>query len=208
MPPISFALNYRKLSVICLMALPMLFSGCAALKKQLGELQNFSKCQFRIRQVANIQLAGVNVQNIRRVTDLNLSQAASLGAAYLQKSMPLAFDLNVQGRNPTSGNAALNGFDYVLLIDGQEMLRGSQPQRFSMSPNGTAEVPMRIQLDVFRLLSGKSKDALINFGLALANQNGEPARVKLRFKPYFVIAGQNYPWPSFIEIGKDFKSLN
>jgi hypothetical protein len=135
-------------------------------------------------------------------------QGASIAAAYLSKSMPLTFNLNVEGKNPTSGNAALNGFDWILLIEGQEMLRGNQPNRMTIAPNGGVSlIPMSLQLDLYKALNGKSKDAIIKFGTALAGSNNEPAKVKLKLKPYFIVSGQNLAWPNYIEISKDFKAL-
>jgi len=194
--------------VVVLVMMCILISGCKVIQQQVTEMQAFTKCQFRIASVNRVLLAGVDVQNVRGLSSLNLMQVASLTNAYLSKNLPLSFTLNVESKNPTTNQAALGGFDWQLLIDGQQFVSGNNPSRVAIGPNGgTVVIPMQMNLELFKALSGKSKDAVLNFGMALAGQNGQSSRVSLRIKPSFVINGYTYAFPNFIEVGKDFKAL-
>jgi len=196
------------LSSFLLLAL-VLVSGCQVLQQRIAELRSFSQCKFRIGSVSNIRLVGVDVQRINSINSLNFGQVASLTAAYLSKNIPLSFTLNIEAQNPTPQLAAIGGFQWVLLIDGHQYLTGTNPSRVSINPNGgTAAIPMQINLELFSALSGKSKDVLLNFGMALAGTNGQSTRIALRIKPTFIINGYVVDYPNFIEIGKDFKALN
>jgi len=185
-----------------------LMVGCKAIQKQVSEIQAFTKCRFRIGSVNNIRLAGVDVQNVRTFNNLSVMNVATLTSAYLGKNMPLSFVLNIDGQNPGTTQAALGGFDWQLLIDGQQFLTGNNPTRVTIAPNGgTTAIPMQINLELFKALSGKSKDAVMNFGLALAGQNGQSSRIALRIKPSFIVNGYTFALPNYVEIGKDFKPL-
>jgi hypothetical protein len=184
-----------------------LFSGCKELQKAVSQTQALSNCQYKIANVSNITLAGVPFQNVKGLKDISLMNAAALGSAYINKNMPLNFNLNVAIKNPGAQEAAFSGMDWVLLIDGAEYLNGVVNQRISIAPSGgTASLPMSINLNLLKVLSGKSKDNIINFASALSGADGTSSRITMKIKPSFAIAGSVYKWPSFFTINKDFKA--
>jgi len=182
-------------------------SGCKEIQKAVTQTQALTNCEYKIANVSNTALAGVPFQNVKSLRDLNLMNAAALGSAYLNKNMPLSFNLNVAIKNPSAQEAAFSGMDWILLIDGKEYLNGAVNQRLSISPNGgSASLPMNISLNLFQVLSGKSKDNIINFASALSGADGTSSRITMKIRPSFAIAGRVYKWPSFFNINKDFKS--
>jgi hypothetical protein len=182
-------------------------SSCKEIQKAIQETEALTKCQYRIATVNNIQLAGVPFQNVKGVKDLSLANAAALASAYLNKNMPLTFNLNVAIKNPTTQNAAFSGMDWILLIDGTEYLNGVVSDRISIAPNGgTSNLPVNIHLNLTQLLSGKGKDQLLNFASALSNADGTSTRITMKIRPSFTVAGQNYKWPNHFVINKDFKA--
>lgn len=184
-----------------------LLSGCKEIQKAVNQTQALANCQYRIANVSNIALAGVPFQNVKSIRDISLLNAAQLGTAYLGKNMPLTFNLNVAIKNPGAQEAAFSGMDWVLMIDGTEYLNGAVNQRLSIGPNGgNASLPMSISLNLFQVLSGKSKDNIINFASALSGVDGTSSRITMKIRPSFAVAGRVYKWPSFFTINKDFKA--
>ena len=82
-----------------LLAISIFSSGCDILE-QAQKMMNFTNCQFKVQSVDNVQLAGINVQNIKTLNDLNVLDAAKVMAMVATNSFPLTFNLNLQAKNP------------------------------------------------------------------------------------------------------------
>ena len=185
------------------MLLALMLSGCSI----LSEMISFSQCEFRLATVENITLAGVNVQHIHKLSDLSLLDAGRISAALISGPLPLSLTLNVDVRNPNQQQASMNRLDWILLIDGQEIVQGSSGERLSIPPNnGTGTLPLHITADLKSALSGHSGEALLNFGLNLAGAGNTLSRITLRANPYIVVGGRELSYPSFIDIENEFVS--
>ena len=84
-----------------------------------------AKCDFRLKTIENTNLAGVNIQHIQKLSDLNFIDAARISAAMAGKELPLTFTLNVEARNPNASQASIQRIDWILLIDDIEMANGT-----------------------------------------------------------------------------------
>ncbi|MCF8388373.1 MAG: hypothetical protein K9G58_00045 [Bacteroidales bacterium] len=189
-----------------LLVLLMIFSlhACDVLQ-QAQQMYTLSKCDFRLSTIENIRLSGVNVQNKDQFSDLSLSDITQLTMAFVNKEMPLDFRLNIETKNPNQQTAALNKLDWILFIDDIEMTKGTTNQRIEIPPNGGInDLPLNINVDLFNVLSGESKDAIINFGLNLAGQGNQPTRVKVKAKPTVIVAGRSIDYPGYITINNEF----
>ncbi len=191
------------LSITLLILIPMQFSSCKLLK----EMSSFACCEFRLSSVDNIRLAGVNVQNIRNYNQLSASNVASLMRAVSENRFPLELTLNLDARNPNPSTATLNRLDWILLIDDIEMTEGSTQRTISIPPNGgTTTFPLGFSFDLKQVLSGRSADALINFGLNLAGAGNKPTRFTLRAKPHIIVNNIPFAYPGYLNIKTDFVS--
>jgi len=184
----------------------LLFGSCSILE-QASELQTFSKCEFRLKSVQNIRLAGINVQQIKQVSDLTLMEMAKLTTAFAARDMPLKLSLNVEVKNPNQSKAALNELAWILFIDDIEMTRGNLAKRVEIpSHGGLAVLPIGIEVDLFEVLSGESADAVINFALNLAGAGNTPSRIMLKAKPTLYIGTKSISYPGYIKIENEFTS--
>jgi LEA14-like dessication related protein len=207
MNDMKFTLNrINALKILTPVVLALVLFSCDVLQ-QAQELYAFSKCKFRLNTINNITVAGVNVQEIDQFSDLNFMDAAKLTAAVLQNKMPLDFILDVETKNPNNKSAALNKLDWILFIDDIEMTRGTTNQRVEIPANGgVAGLPLHINVDLFKALSGETKDAILNFGMNLAGQGDKPTRVMIKAKPTVYVGGKNINYPGYINIKNDFTS--
>jgi len=181
-------------------------SSCDVLQ-QIGEMATFARCEFRLSTVEGITLGGVNVQKVSNLNQLNLQDAARLTAALASGQLPLDLTLNVQVKNPNTSAASLNRLEWILFIDDIQMVSGLNQNTVNIPPqNGTATLPLRISVDLKKALSGRSGDALLNFGLNLAGAGNRPTRIMLKAKPSIVVAGNTVPYPGYLSIRNDFVS--
>jgi hypothetical protein len=182
------------------------FTSCDVLE-QAGQMATLTKCDFRLKTVENTSLAGINIQHIQKLSDVNLMDAARLTKAYTGSSFPLTFTLNVEARNPNAGTASMQKLDWILLIDDIEMANGTNTQPISIPGNqGTAIIPLQISTDLKKTLTGKSGDAILNFGFNLAGAGNSPSRITLKAKPTITISGFAVSYPGYITVTKEFSS--
>lgn len=175
--------------------------------KQLQELTNLAKCDFKLKTIDNIQLAGVNVQQFQNLNQLNIMDVAKLTTAYMSKNLPLSFNLNVDARNPNPSKAAVTALDWILEIDNIEMTRGVLNKRFEIAPNGgVTMIPMVLNFDLLKVLSGKSKDAALNFAFNLSGAGNTPTRITLKARPTVMVGSIPLQYPGYISIKNTFVS--
>lgn len=188
---------------LLLLATVMLATSCRTVR----ELKALSKCQFRIASVNNANLAGVNVQNIRSMSDLNLGQAGKISTAYMSGNLPLSFTLNVQAKNPNAELAAINRLEWIALFDDLELLNGVMSQRVAIEPNGgVANIPLTVTCNLRKVLSKLQRDKVLNSPFELADERNQPKRVSLKLKPSITVGkkGRSIPYPGYITVKKEF----
>lgn len=189
--------------ILIIISVVFTFTAC----KQLKELANFAKCEFKIKNIENINLAGINVQQVKTINDINLADAAKLMVAVTQNSFPLQFNLNVDVKNPNPAQASLNKLDWILFIDDIQMVQGTSQNKIQIAPNGgIANYPLTFNFNLKDVLKEKTGQSMINFGMNLAGAGNQPSRVTLKAKPYVSIGNFQIPYPGYITIKNEFTS--
>jgi hypothetical protein len=178
-------------------------SGCDV-AKQAQQVSNLSSCDFRIWSVENVNLAGVEFQHVKSISDLGLADAARIMGGLASPTFPLSLQLNLEGRNPNAKEAGLNRLEWILFIDDIQMTTGILDKPFIIPAKGSTNIPVQIALDLKTVLSGKSAEALIKFCLNLAGMGNEPTRFKIKLKPTVLIGTTLLRYPGFITVNTTF----
>lgn len=194
-----------KRTFLVLTAFTLLLTSCEVLQ-QVGQMANIANCKFRLESVKQLTLAGINVQNIKKVSDLTLVDGAKLAAAVATNQFPLTFTLNTEVNNPNASVAKMTRFDWILLIDDIEMTRGLVNSAYTIPANGTTIVPMQMSIDLKEALSGKSADAIINFGMNLAGAGNEPTRFTMKIQPTITVGSYVLTYPGYISVTSKYGS--
>lgn len=188
MKPNSYSLLY-KLSIIFLSL--VVLNSCSVLKKVQDMSENLKRLQFKLDNVNNFRLAGVNLSNISSVKDLSLSDALKLTNAFSSKRFPAEFVLNVEAKNPNDGtgktkksSATLTAFDWKLYLDNKETIAGDIAKSIVIPGTGEAEIiPLTMSLDLYEFFGNQGYDKLINLALAIGGKNGSASNIKLDARP-------------------------
>jgi hypothetical protein len=189
--------------LFCCFLLLFFSSSCV----QIQQAIQLAKCDFRLKDVSNLDLAGVDLQKIESWSDIGFLDVAKLTASFAQGTLPVKFTLNVELRNPNSEKAALNRLDWILMIDQTQMAEGTTNQRVEVLPNGgTAVMPISISSDMKKILSGESLQSLANIVLNMADSGGKPTKLTLKAKPYINIGNTTIAYPGYINIKTEFTS--
>ncbi len=194
----------KRISLIALVCSIAFFTSCDVLQ-QVSQVSNLTKCDFRLESVQHLNLAGINVQNVKKVSDLTMLDAAKLANAVASQQFPLDFTLNIEARNPNSSAAGMTRIDWILLIDDVEMTHGILDKQVNIpANNGSAIIPMQMHVDLKQALSGKSADAIINFGMNLAGAGNKPTRFTLQMKPTISVNGFPITYPGYLNVKTEF----
>ena len=171
----------------------------------LKEISTLGKCEFRVTTLVDPEIAGVDVSQIRSFTDLNLIDMGIISASMLKGDLPLSFTLNVEARNPNPVMAALNSLEYLAFIDDVEVARGNLDRRIEIPANGgVTTIPMRLNTDLIDILKKDSRQALVNFGLNLADAGNRPTRVSIKVKPTILVGAMEINYPGYFTVKHDF----
>lgn len=189
-----------------ILILIMVGTSCGIME-QAQQMKTLAKCKFRLESVDDLTLAGVNIQSVKSMDDLGLIDAGKIMTALLTGDLPLRFILNVEAQNPNDQMAAMNRLDWILLIDDIEMVNGLLTERIEIPSNGGVTViPLSMNMDLAEVLSGKSADAVVNFGFNLAGFGGQPTRITLKAKPTILVGNREITYPGYISIKTSYTS--
>ena len=188
----------RALIILCV-ALGLV--SCDVLN-QVAQMANFANCKFNFNSVDQIQMLGINLHKGMSKTDLNITQLASLTNALMKRQLPVTFNVNVGVDNPNSIAASMAKMDYIISLNGKEVISTTLNKSISVPANGNSVVSIPITTDLFQLFSGESADAILNLAFKLAGATSDPVNVGLKVKPYISINGQQLAYPDYLTMNK------
>jgi len=187
--------------IILILVFAVLNTSC----KTLMSYVNVVKCDFRMESLKNPRVAGIDVTRIKNFSDLSFMQAGKITTSYLSGNIPLDFTINLEGKNPNGTEARMAQFDWILKIDDIQITTGTNEQEYAIPANdGTVIIPLKISVNLLDVLNNEAKDALLNFGLNLADASGTPTRVSMQIKPTINVGGVPITYPGYIDLGTEF----
>lgn len=187
--------------IIVVLILAVLNTSC----KTLMSYVNVVKCDFRMESLKDPRIAGIDVSRIKGFSDLNFMQAGKITTSYLSGNIPLDFNINLEAKNPNTAEARMAQFDWILKIDDVQITTGTNQQEYAIPANdGTVIMPLQISVNLLDVLNNEAKDALLNFGLNLADASGTPTRVSMQIKPTINVSGVPITYPGYIDLGTEF----
>ncbi len=176
-------------------------ASCEVLN-QVAQMANFAKCSFNFNSVNQIKMLGVDLSRGMSKTDLNAAQLLNLANSIMQKKLPVTFNVNVNVSNPNAIAAAMSKMDYILTLNGKEVVSTTMNNGLNVPANSSSVISIPISTDLFQLFSGESADAIVNLAFKLAGASSDPVNVGLKVKPYISINGQSLAYPDFITMNK------
>ena len=193
----------KKTTFLAIAVGAMMFSSCDIfnqLASDVASVANLRNCEFNLKNVNNVSVAGVNVKNLTQ-GQLSATDVVKLVAAYQTKKVPLAMNVNVDVKNPTTTQAAMTALDWILAIDGKDMANGINSQRYTIRPSATTTVPLGVNTDLGDLFSKEGVEKLKNFASSFT-KDGTSSKVGLRVKPSINVGGTQVPFPNYIKLEK------
>lgn len=193
----------KKITLALALAGSMMLSSCDILNQLASQVQsvaNLANCEFNLKNVSNVSVAGVNVKNLTQ-GNLSATDIVKLVAAYQTKKVPLSMDVNVNVKNPTTTQAALTAMDWILAIDNSDVANGVSNKGFTVKPSTTTTVPLGVNTDLGNLFSKQGVESLKNFASSFTSE-GVSSKVGLRIRPQLTVGTTQVPFPNYIKLEK------
>ena len=194
--------NMSKFKKTLIVLFVMMGLASCDVMNQVAQMATFAKCNFAFNSVDQIQMLGINLRKGMSKSDLNATQLLSLANALMSRKLPVSFNVNVNVDNPNSIAASMAKMDYIISLNGKEVVSTTLNKSINVPANGSNVVSIPITTDLFQLFSGESADAIVNLAFKLAGASSEPVNVGLKVKPYITVNGQQLAYPDYLTMNK------
>jgi hypothetical protein len=152
---------------------------------------NLSRLKFKLGNVNNLTLSGINISNKKSISDFNTVELLKLTSVITSGKLPASFTLNVEAKNPNDGSggypktdATLKAFPWKLEINNVETISGNIGNPVSVPGTGeVTNIPLTMNLDLIEFFGNKGLDNLVNLALALGGQQGSSSKLTLYATP-------------------------
>lgn len=172
----------KKTILILTIAAATLFAGGCG----LAQLINLINCKFSLANVSDITWAGINISNIKSVSDFQWSDLQKAYQAIKNKDFKIGCNLNVNAKNETTKPAKLCAYDYDLYLEGSSIAQGSSTAQTTLiNPQSTTLIRVPLSMDLVKIFTNGDTKNIINFARNLMDYgNGTPSNVSVKFTPY------------------------
>lgn len=194
----------KKIFLLCLTA--VVIQSCG-LNRQTQQIKALEKCTYRITSADQITLGGADVKKMIGNGDVNLGSLPALALGLLRKDVSLRARLNLEVKNPTANDAAINEFEYKILINRQELATGFVNQALNVAAGQASTVPVDMEVNVYPFISNsKVMGEISDF---LKSSKGGPEKkgiLTLKIRPSIKVGNSLVKYPGFITIDKEVSS--
>ncbi len=178
-------------------------SACTLLQSlgdQVAGIANLANCEYSLKNVSGLTIAGVNVKALTN-GNITATDVVKLSTALLSKQIPMAMNVNIDIKNPTTKNAALTAMDWILDIDNSQFAQGNSTKNYTITKQQTTTVPLGVNTDLYSMFSKDGINSLKNF-VSSFKSDGTSSKVGLRIKPSLNVGGVQVPMPNYIQVQK------
>ena len=194
----------KNLILACLIVLSL---GSCGINRQAQQVRALEKCEYRVIDATDISLAGTDVKKLINGKAVSPVNIPGIALGLLRKDIPLRAKLNLEITNPTNDLAAINNFEYKILINRQEIANGFVDQSVSIGSNQSVRVPLVFNANVYQFLTdNKIIDDISSFIAGATSGNEKKGLVTLKIKPSIRVGNELVKYPGFITINKEISS--
>ena len=169
---------FRPLQVTALL-LTLGIGGCATLQ-QFAAIQNVD---FSLDGVSRIELAGIDMTEVRGFQDVSLTDGLALASAVRSGDLPLTLTLHVGAANPESNvDARLVQMDWTLFLDNRETVSGRVAEEVVLPKGELTMVQVATEVDLLDFFDGNASE-LFELARSFTGLGGDPPDLALEVLP-------------------------
>ncbi len=191
----------KKLFLLTLSAL--ILTSCG-INKQAQQIKALEQCEYKFISASNLTVAGTDIKKIIDQQSINIVGLPALALGLLRQDVPLKATLNVEITNPSTNLAAINNFDYIILINKQEIANGVVDQVVQIEPGQKIQVPVQLNANIYQFISNsKTLEDISKFLSGASKGVTEVGLVTIKIKPSIRVGNELVKYPGFITIDKE-----
>ncbi|MBM3400775.1 MAG: hypothetical protein FJY21_00425 [Bacteroidetes bacterium] len=192
----------KKILVVSLIAL--ILSGCGVSRK----ISLLEQCRYDIKSADSIYFFGRDLSQQIKTGGFDLGSLPELAIGVLRKDIPLRARINLGIDNPGSKAIEINQFDYVISFKGIELVNGTTDRRITIQSEGSTLVPIKIETNIYSILSERNtREEILSY---LRGANGrEPvqkSQISIKIRPSIRIGKKLIKYPAYITMDKELNS--
>jgi hypothetical protein len=189
---------------VLLLVILSVFATACGINKQTRELKALEDCKYNISSADSVYIAGIALKDFTTTKDFNLAKFPNVALGLLRKNIPIEGNINLQIINPTAKRAAINQFEYLILIKGREIANGFVNQKVSVDAGSSTTVPIALKANIYTLLADdKTRNEILDF---LNTEKEQKGLVTLKIKPSIAIGSKLIKYPGYISIDKELSN--
>ena len=190
--------------MFCLLTISIF--GCG-INKQAQQIKALEACTYKIKNVNQITLAGSDLGRLINQQDFNLASLPGVALGLLRKDIPLRANLNLEITNPSADLAAINQFEYKILVNNTDLAQGIVNQAVSIPQGQTVTVPVQMGSNIYSLISnGNVLNDIIKAAQKGSKSDEKLGLLTIKIKPTIMIGNTPVKYPGYITINKDISS--
>ena len=187
---------HKSLIYITMLCVAVAVSSCG-----LSKVVNLLRCSFDLDGITDITWAGINMSNIKSISDLSINDFKAATTALKNKDFNVGCNIKVNVKNSTPRDAKMIAYDYELFLDNASVATGtSDDQSIIIKPNATTPIKVPISVNLVKIFQNKEGElnSVVKFVKNLKDYgNGEPSNVKIKFSPKFTVGKKMQKFPPF-----------
>jgi len=192
----NLSILYRKLAALaCILFLSVLIQ-CSSLL----EVEKLKNCEFRLERLESMKIDGIKISKFHSINDLGIMNATKILQDLSKGSLSSEFDVILNVNNPNNSMASMEKFDYMVLLDENEVITGSLNDRIEIPANKSIEFPLSASVNVSKLTKQNTISELMELANSLSDKNAIEKRVRIKVKPYVRIGKKALKYPGFFDI--------
>lgn len=184
--------------------LSTIFVTSCGINKQAQQIKALEQCDYKFIDATSVTVAGTDIKRMIDQQSINIAGLPALALGLIRQDVPLRATLNVEITNPSSNLAAINNFDYIILINKEEIANGVVDQVIQIEPGQKINVPVQVNANIYRFLNnGKTLEEISRFLSGASKGVNEVGLVTIKIKPSIRVGNELVKYPGYITIDKE-----
>ncbi len=168
--------------------------------QQIEEAQRFAQCTFSISDAKLVNIAGVDITNIKNQNDIDIGEMLTIGAALAKGELPADLSITVKAYNPNEKNAAISGLDWEVYMKDTQYAAGKMNKRVDVLPGSSTSFPINVRFDLLKIFTSNSLNDVLAFISDQSKENLKKLDIKAKIKPWYMVGSETKPAPTAITI--------
>lgn len=196
----------RKYTLLLLLPLLFLLSRCG-INKQIEQAKALGKCHFDLISADSVYLSGISMNQFKDMDNINIGSLPRLAMGIISHNVPLNARLNLKITNNSGQTAAINQFEYKILLRNNEIFKGFVNRKIQIpAGGGQIQVPININTNAYRLITDdQTREAFADLIQNISGtKNVRKSIITIKIKPTLDLGNKEIKYPGYITFDKEF----